>query len=395
MSGSVARLSTTPHIPASCLPLKPKGTSSASGFYAGLSSQQSFQGSQTMSHQAGPARSLNPLRFFNAYQRFQTYLQTMASEPPVDKTQRSQQLEKALSLLETVSVKHRTAGFEQLRQHFPEAEAGLLRQLSLTPTRADGMWLTFNKAAVRKHMGALSDILKNAVVTDGLTGLFNKAHTEKERERLLNDARATKSTVTVFFMDLDFFKQVNSKHGHMVGDITIRAAGKCIEGCFRESDLVGRIGGEEFFVVAPISPKESASEAVHKKVSALLNALPALGTQYREDSNVSEKSTSQAPRKFSLRLEDPSVKASRTKLDDLFNQRDLTMSVGALIADFSTIPEGVSNKDIFEQAETGLTTFAKSKGRNRAGIGVWDNDQNAFTFHSVEGPAEAKVPSAN
>jgi diguanylate cyclase (GGDEF)-like protein len=58
--------------------------------------------------------------------------------------------------------------------------------------------------------------------------------------------------------DIDFFKRINDTHGHAIGDEAIQSVADCLRGVVRESDMAGRIGGEEFAIILP---ETNASEA--------------------------------------------------------------------------------------------------------------------------------------
>lgn len=82
-------------------------------------------------------------------------------------------------------------------------------------------------------------------LTDPLTGLANRRWLENEFDGLI----ASGTWFAVIFADLDHFKAVNDKYSHAVGDEVIKAFAKMISACFRASDLVARIGGEEFVIL--------------------------------------------------------------------------------------------------------------------------------------------------
>ncbi|OYQ42096.1 hypothetical protein CHU94_03610 [Rhodoferax sp. TH121] len=86
---------------------------------------------------------------------------------------------------------------------------------------------------------------------DGLTGLFNRnTFTELSRSELARSQRQGSST-TIVLLDLDYFKRINDTWGHPAGDAVLRHAATLTSGTVRSTDLVGRLGGEEFIVLLP------------------------------------------------------------------------------------------------------------------------------------------------
>ncbi len=85
---------------------------------------------------------------------------------------------------------------------------------------------------------------------DALTGLTNRSALVEHLERLLERADEHPRTVAVFYMDLDNFKRANDLHGHRCGDHVLRQVGRRLTSTTRSHDLVARIGGDEFVVVA-------------------------------------------------------------------------------------------------------------------------------------------------
>lgn len=108
--------------------------------------------------------------------------------------------------------------------------------------------------------------------TDPLTGLSNKA---PWRERLSQDLdRATRYHVptSVLMIDLDHFKSVNDRHGHLAGDAVLRAVGGVMLDTARSPDLPGRYGGEEFVLLLPHTDLNGAlivAERLRERIQAL------------------------------------------------------------------------------------------------------------------------------
>lgn len=86
--------------------------------------------------------------------------------------------------------------------------------------------------------------LKKKANTDPLTGVFNRAAVEE----LVSDCLQKEQTSALFFLDLDYFKEINDSQGHTYGDEVLRLVGKGLKNLFRDGDVVGRIGGDEFVV---------------------------------------------------------------------------------------------------------------------------------------------------
>ncbi len=85
------------------------------------------------------------------------------------------------------------------------------------------------------------------VQKDKLTGLLNKYATEQRIEALLK-TRLPNEKSALFLIDIDNFKQVNDSFGHLYGDTVLINLSECLSKVFRQSDVVGRIGGDEFFI---------------------------------------------------------------------------------------------------------------------------------------------------
>src|SRR6187402_1097079 len=90
---------------------------------------------------------------------------------------------------------------------------------------------------------------KTAAMTDPLTGLLNRRAFLQDAETLLGQQIARDRPIAVLLIDLDHFKSINDRFGHTAGDKVLQIFAKTARAGLRQTDLVGRLGGEEFTVV--------------------------------------------------------------------------------------------------------------------------------------------------
>lgn len=116
------------------------------------------------------------------------------------------------------------------------------------------------------------------VLTDELTGLPNR----RGIAAALDGAMADRKPVTVVTIDLDHFKEANDSAGHAAGDAVLREVGQRLRASVRGSDVVGRIGGDEFAVLlVGLADRAAAAEAL-RRISAMLHKpVPYAGTSLR------------------------------------------------------------------------------------------------------------------
>jgi two-component system, sensor histidine kinase LadS len=122
---------------------------------------------------------------------------------------------------------------------------------------------------LRQQRYALSEAERRAR-TDPLTGVLNRRSLLEQLEALCRNARANGHPVAVLFLDLDFFKSINDSYGHAAGDACLAAVIRPIQAELRQSDIIGRYGGEEFIVVlsgADASAAEPIAERIRLRVS--------------------------------------------------------------------------------------------------------------------------------
>lgn len=100
--------------------------------------------------------------------------------------------------------------------------------------------------------------------TDALTGLSNRRHFMEQAQLAMQQASRYGHTVAVIMTDIDFFKKVNDTYGHSAGDALLKAFGDMLTHFVRQTDIVGRYGGEEFVFLLPQTSLEEATNTMEK-----------------------------------------------------------------------------------------------------------------------------------
>lgn len=119
---------------------------------------------------------------------------------------------------------------------------------------------------------ARSRNLEQAALTDGLTGMQNRRYFDDALKEYLGEFRRIGKPVGLMILDLDHFKQVNDTYGHDVGDEVLRSVATCLKSMTRYHDVVARLGGEEFAIVAPnmdLALLQRLAERMRKAIAAL------------------------------------------------------------------------------------------------------------------------------
>jgi diguanylate cyclase (GGDEF)-like protein len=114
--------------------------------------------------------------------------------------------------------------------------------------------------------------------TDTLTGCLNHAAMHDALHREFERCRRKGHALSLVILDLDEFKQVNERHGHLAGDEVLRQVGESLRQSVRAYDLVARYGGDEFAVIAIDADEATATEVAVRAVEAIGRALGALGS---------------------------------------------------------------------------------------------------------------------
>ena len=105
--------------------------------------------------------------------------------------------------------------------------------------------------------------------TDALTGLDNRRAMQERGRAEVKRAKRTGTPVAVILCDIDHFKSINDQYGHEAGDITLIQAAGVLRAALRESDALGRWGGEEFMAVLPGTDARGASHVAERMRAAI------------------------------------------------------------------------------------------------------------------------------
>lgn len=120
------------------------------------------------------------------------------------------------------------------------------------------------RTRTERAVQVLQEELREQAVHDALTGLYNRHFLEESFGRELLLAERTGHPVSVIMSDLDHFKEVNDRDGHLAGDEVLRVFGNLMKHTARASDIICRYGGEEFLMVLPGMTGKGAVERAER-----------------------------------------------------------------------------------------------------------------------------------
>ena len=130
----------------------------------------------------------------------------------------------------------------------------------------------------------LKEQLRKDSITDSLTGLYNKRHFDDMAEKEYQRSNRQNLDMTIVIFDIDYFKQINDKYGHHVGDLVLKESSTIFQSHIREEDILCRIGGEEFTIILPHTSKDKAFELVERIRSVIENNI--FKTDQNEDISI-------------------------------------------------------------------------------------------------------------
>lgn len=167
--------------------------------------------------------------------------------------------------------------------------------------------------------------------TDSLTGLANRRHLFEQLRREFSRAMRYRRPLSLLYIDLDGFKAVNDKHGHTFGDEVLRGAAVAMRSVLRSTDLMARIGGDEFAVLMPETTLASADNVASKLRRALEAYTKHLGTDIAELSfcaGVSQMQANDSAESMVSRADEAQYLAKATGKGHTRTQEELTPMTG-------------------------------------------------------------------
>ncbi|MDQ7094615.1 diguanylate cyclase [Desulfosporosinus sp. PR] len=161
------------------------------------------------------------------------------------------------------------------------------RELQLRDEQGRAFWVLLSATQVEWAgdpviMAAINDItarklieeeLNRLATTDSLTGIFNRRQFLSLGEQEISKAHRYRRPVSLIIYDVDHFKAVNDTYGHQTGDIVLKEITKAVNQQLRSSDIVGRIGGEEFAIILPETQISEALLVAERIRAAIENLL--------------------------------------------------------------------------------------------------------------------------
>ncbi|HEY1359908.1 MAG TPA: sensor domain-containing diguanylate cyclase [Thermoleophilaceae bacterium] len=137
--------------------------------------------------------------------------------------------------------------------------------------------------------------LVTAARTDALTGCLNQAALHDTLRRELDRCDRSGQTLSLAIVDMDDFKQVNERHGHLAGDEVLRRVGRALRRAVRPYDVVGRYGGDEFAILAIDTGEADAREIAARAIERVASDLADIEASTGATAGVAERQPGDSP----------------------------------------------------------------------------------------------------
>ena len=188
----------------------------------------------------------------------------------VNEVQLSQNISKRIHLSNTENNE-----LSQLQEHMNNMLCAMStdRQRLLEDEQAKRDWLEDAVAKRTEDLQVLNEKLKHLATRDSLTDVLNRGSFFDAAQHQLELSQAQKSTVSFILMDLDYFKRINDTYGHFVGDKVLIHFTQTLQKFLTKSDLLGRVGGEEFAIFLPDTGLDKAFQLADRIRQAISDSV--------------------------------------------------------------------------------------------------------------------------
>ena len=112
-------------------------------------------------------------------------------------------------------------------------------------------------------------LLYESAIRDGKTGLYNSKFFETILDMEIEKVKRRQQKLSIFMIDIDFFKKINDKYGHLKADELLIRLAEVLTKQFRKSDIISRFGGEEFFILLPETDLKKAKKIISRLRTAI------------------------------------------------------------------------------------------------------------------------------
>ena len=203
-------------------------------------------------------------RYEEAYADMREFSERFRKETEASKTRETASLRTQVEIDRQVDRNRtlsRELAFQSERARYERRQVGLIAGAAATLLILLGLFLWHS----RRHQRALERLAS----TDGLTGIANRRNATERGAEALARAADARAPVSVARLDIDHFKQINDVEGHASGDEALKTLAAILKSGTRQSDIVGRWGGEEFAIILPgIAPGEAVEVVARIRAAA-------------------------------------------------------------------------------------------------------------------------------
>lgn len=177
--------------------------------------------------------------------------------------------------------------YDSLKKHFEGESKYYTAEFRMKHKSGNWVWILSKGKVIEweegqpvKMFGTHSDItekkqleekIKKLSIRDSLTNTYNRRHIFDQLEFFLLEFFKTEENFTASIIDIDYFKNINDKYGHQVGDFILREFTQIIKKNIRHSDVLGRYGGEEFIVISKHTNKEKTKLMIDRILDIMSN----------------------------------------------------------------------------------------------------------------------------